>query len=193
MPCLPASRAGNLYSARNIGRPLGLTHDTVRGYTRLLETVFLVRTVPAWRPGIGSREVQTPKVYLVDSGLLASVLGANAGRIATDDQLTGKLLENFAAMEVARHLDWAETAATQYHYRDRHAEIDIVLEAHSGDLAALEVKASASSTARDWRPLANLRDARGASFRAGVLLYTGRQTIPLGDRLWAVPISGLWA
>jgi hypothetical protein len=28
---------------------------------------------------------------------------------------------------------------------------------------------------------------------AGVVLYTGAQTIPLGDRLWAVPLSGLWA
>ena len=188
-----ASRAGNLYSARTVAKALGLTHDTVRGYTRLLETVFLVRTVPAWRPGIGSREVQTPKVYLVDSGLLANVLGADADRIATDDQVTGKLLENFVAMEVARHLDWAETPATQYHYRDREDEIDIVLEASSGDIAALEVKASASPTTRDWRVLAKLRDARGPAFRAGVLLYTGQQTIPLGDRLWAVPIAGLWA
>jgi hypothetical protein len=28
---------------------------------------------------------------------------------------------------------------------------------------------------------------------AGVVLDTGAQTIPLGDRLWAVPLSGLWA
>ncbi len=190
---LLASRAGNLYSARTVGKALGLTHDTVRGYTRLLETVFLVRTVPAWRPGIGSREIQTPKVYLPDSGLLANILGADADRIATDDQVTGKLLENFVAMEVARHLDWAETPATQYHYRHRDEEIDIVLEASSGDIAAVEVKSSASPSARDWRALAKLRDARGSTFRAGVLLYTGQQTIPLGDRLWAVPISGLWA
>jgi predicted AAA+ superfamily ATPase len=190
---LLASRAGNIYSARNVAKVLGLTHDTVRVYTRLLETVFIVRTVPAWRPGIGSREIQTPKVYLVDSGLLANVLGADVGRVANDDQLTGKLLENFVAMEVARHLDWAETPATQFHYRDRNAEIDIVLEANSGDIAAIEVKASATPNAQDWRALAKLRDARGSAFRAGVLLYTGERTIPLGDRLWAVPVSGLWS
>jgi predicted AAA+ superfamily ATPase len=26
-----------------------------------------------------------------------------------------------------------------------------------------------------------------------VVLYTGRQTVPLSDRIWAVPISELWA
>ena len=31
------------------------------------------------------------------------------------------------------------------------------------------------------------------SFKAGVVIYAGEQTIPLGDRLWAVPYSGLWA
>lgn len=38
-----------------------------------------------------------------------------------------------------------------------------------------------------------LREGSAGRFQAGVVLYTGAQTIPLGERLWAVPISGLWA
>lgn len=38
-----------------------------------------------------------------------------------------------------------------------------------------------------------LRDARGAGFRCGFLVYTGEDTVPLGDRLFAVPLSGLWS
>jgi hypothetical protein len=188
---LIGSRAANIYSARNVAKALGLTHDTVRSYTRLLETVFVVRMVPAWRPGLGSREIHAPKAYMVDSGLLASLLGADGHRVGSDDQLTGKLLENFVAMEVARQLDWAETPATQHHYRNRAGEIDIVLEAASGDIVAVEVKAGATPSAAEVGAMTRLREARGASFRAGVVIYAGEQTIPLGDRLWAVPISGL--
>ena len=56
------------------------------------------------------------------------------------DQVTGKLYENFVAMEIARLLDWAETSATQYHYRDRSSgdEIDIVLPEVTARVAALE-------------------------------------------------------
>ena len=190
---LLASRSGNIHVTSNVAVALGMTRDTVQAYTRLLETVFLVRSVPAWRPGIGGREIHAPKVHMVDSGLLAAVLGADEQRIATDDQLTGRLLESFVAMEVARHVDWADTPATQYHYRDRRDEVDIVLEASSGDIAAIEVKASATVGPRDWRVLAKLRDARGDAFRCGVVLYTGAQTLPLSDRIWAVPFSGLWA
>jgi hypothetical protein len=38
-----------------------------------------------------------------------------------------------------------------------------------------------------------LRIATGARFKAGVVVCTGPRTTPLGDRLWALPISGLWA
>jgi hypothetical protein len=41
-----------------------------------------VHIVPAWRPGLRSRELQTPKLYLTDTGLLAQQLGVNAQRIA---------------------------------------------------------------------------------------------------------------
>jgi uncharacterized protein len=36
------------------------------------------------------------------------------------------------------------------------------------------------------------RDERGEAFRAGFLLCAGERTLPLGDRLWAVPIGALW-
>ena len=76
--------------------------DTVKAYVGLLEQLFFVRRLQAWRPGFGARESSTPKVYLVDSGLLANLLGADQTWIAMDDQVTGKILENFVAMEVAQ-------------------------------------------------------------------------------------------
>jgi uncharacterized protein len=83
---LLASQAANILSYRSVAAKLDLNHETVREYVGLLQTVFLVRLLPAWRPGIGAREVQTPKAYLSDSGLLAYLLGADEDRIATDDQ-----------------------------------------------------------------------------------------------------------
>lgn len=189
---LLAGRSAGLFAARNVASELGLAFETVQSYTRLLETVFLVKRIPAWRPGLANREIHTPKLYLCDTGLLAALVGADEERIARDERVTGPLLETFAVMEVAKHVDWADTSATQYHYRHREEEIDIVLEASSGELAAVEVKASATVGRSDWRPMTKLRDARSDLFRAGIVLYTGEQTLPLSDRIWAVPIGGLW-
>ncbi len=85
-------------------------------------------------------------------------------------------------------------APRQYHYRDRDGrEVDIVLERRDGTIAGVEVKSAASASPSDFRGLRHLRDRLGDRFKAGVLLSTGPNTVPFGDRLAAVPLGGLWA
>lgn len=55
----------------------------------------------------------------------------------------------------------------------------------------MKARATVSQNESHW--LRRLRDARGSQFKAGIVIYSGAQTIPLGDRLWAVPYAGLWA
>jgi uncharacterized protein len=190
---LLAATSGRLLDYRKLARDLQISDKTVSAYIELLRTIFLVHVVPAWRPGLRSRELHTPKIYLTDTGLLAQQLGAGRQRIAEDDQLTGYALETFCGMEIVKHQSWAREDSTLRHYRVHDDEIDIVIEAQSGDLAAIEVKARASIREHDWRVLKKLRDSRLSRFKAGVILYTGGRTIPLGERIWAVPISGLWS
>jgi predicted AAA+ superfamily ATPase len=192
---LIAGQAANLFKAETMSNDLTISTKTVQAHTELLETVFLVRRVRAWRPNIGRREVSTPKIYIVDSGLLAHLLGADEGRARKDDQVTGRLFENFVAMEIARLLDWAETSATQYHYRDNSTgdEIDVVLESRAGAIVCVECKAAATVKSADYRAIARLRDARGDRFIAGVVIYAGAETRPLTENVWAVPVSALWA
>lgn len=190
---LLAAQAASVLSYHAVAARLQLHPDTVKGYTQLLETIFLVQRVPAWRPGLGARELHRPKLHVVDAGLLAHLLAADLARIAADDQVTGRLVECFVAMEVIKHADWAQTDMRVHHYRAGRDEVDLVLESRAGDVVAIEVKAGATLRERDWRTLAKLRDRAGERFRAGVVIHSGRQTIPIADRLWAVPISGLWA
>jgi hypothetical protein len=44
----------------------------------------------------------------------------------------------------------------------------------------------------DFRGLIHLRDSVGDRLAAGVVVYAGERTLPFGDRLWAVPLQGLW-
>ena len=190
---LIAAQSANEIVYRNLARKLDLTHETVKSYVELLEIVFLAVRLPAWRPGIGMREVRASKAYIVDSGLLAHLLGADKRRIGEDDQITGKVLESFVAMEMLRLTEWAETDTRLYHYRQGREEIDLILESRAGDVAAIEVKAAATVRPQDYAALVRLRDARGEHFKTGIVVYCGQQTVPLGDRIWAVPVSGLWA
>lgn len=107
-----AARAGNIVDHKKVAVRVGLDEKTVKAYTHLLELVFVVKTLPAWRPGITSREGKRPKVHVVDTGLLLFLLGADETRLRTDDQITGKAVENFVAMKIVKHRAWAETDHT---------------------------------------------------------------------------------
>ena len=190
---LLASQTANLFKADPIASKLGMDHKTVRSYVGLFRQMHLVHPLPGWRPGLGPRESTTPKMYISDVGLLCHLLGADARRLLADDQVKGKACETFVVNDMLKHASWADVETRAYHYQRRDEDVDLVLEDRAGDIACVEVKAASTLKARDWRWLAKLRDSRGSSFRAGVVVASVAQTTPLGERLWAVPYSALWA
>jgi hypothetical protein len=80
-----------------------------------------------------------------------------------------------------------------YHWQDRSgAEIDIVLEAADGRVAAIEVKTQQTAKPEWFRWLAHMRDAIADKFMIGITLYAGSDVLPFGDRIIAALISALW-
>lgn len=176
-----------------MGRDLGLDGNTVRAHVAILESLYLLRRIPAWHRNLGSRLIKSEKICVVDSGLLAHLLGANEQRVTNDGAIAGPMLESFVAMEVLRLADHCEQPILLSHYRDKQQrEVDVILERASGEIVGVEVKASSTPASGDFSGLRYLRDRLGDRFRRGLLLHPGGQTLPFGDRLAAVPISALW-
>lgn len=67
-----------------------------------------------------------------------------------------------------------------------------MLESRQGQVAGIEVKASATARSDDFRGLRLLADRLGDRFAGGVVAYTGNRAVPFGDRLAAVPLASLW-
>ncbi|MEY3813416.1 MAG: hypothetical protein RL495_1363, partial [Verrucomicrobiota bacterium] len=71
-------------------------------------------------------------------------------------------------------------------------EVDIVIEDDTRGVVGIEVKAAATVTPKDFKGLRMLAEATGKRFRGGIVLYDGKAALPLGERLWAAPLSSLW-
>ena len=109
------------------------------------------------------------------------------------DAPTGQLVETFALMEIRKLIGSSATAPSMYHYRDRQGlEVDCVLEGPGGLLVGIEIKAGSSVGSSDFKGLRFLADRFGARLAAGIVLYTGRDTVRFGPRLAAVPMAALW-
>ncbi len=190
---LLAARSGQLLVVNAVGSEVRLPASTVQRYLGLLEEVFLIKRIPAWSRNVSARAVGTPKLAFVDSGIAANLLGADARSLLRPDGSFGPLLEGFVLMELARQLTWSRQRAELFHYRTKDkAEVDAVLENRQGRVVGIEIKASSTVAAGDFRGLRHLAERIGSDFIAGIVFYTGRQTLPFGPRLRAVPVSALW-
>ncbi len=191
---LLATRAAGLLNVADVSRSLGMPLSTVKRYLAVLEAIMLVEPISAWSANLGRRLVRAPKVGLVDSGLVAHLQGMTAERLLEDPDRLGPLLEAFVIEELRRQMSLRMPAPGLFHYRDGSGnEVDAVLEQRDGTIVGVEVKASATVTPGDTRGLRALRSATGDRFVRGIVLYTGEEIVPLGERLVAVPISALWS
>lgn len=190
---LLAARSAQPLVGNALSNDLQLSARTVHRYLALLDEVFLVKRVPAWSRNISSRAVGTPKLAFVDSGVAANLLGVDARSLTRPGAPFGQLLEAFVLMELARQLTWARHRVELFHYRTKDGtEVDAVLEDRRGRVVGIEVKASSTVRAEDFRGLRHLAERLGDDLVAGYVLYTGGQTLPFGPRLRAVPVGALW-
>jgi uncharacterized protein len=181
-----AARVTGLLELSGLSGDTKLQRDTAGRYLTLLELLFLLRRAPAWSTNLGQRLIKAPKLWIPDSGLACQLVGYDERRFETDD-------ENFVAAELTKQATWSDADVRLFHLRTAGGrEVDILLEARDGAVAGVECKLTASVRERDFSGLSYLRERLGDRFRAGVVIHTGADALPFGDRLWAVPVSALW-
>lgn len=189
-----ALNTAGLPSKSTLAEAAGSDHRTVQRHLDLLEEVGIVERVPAWTSNRLSRLVKLPKTYITDPGLAAHLMGLNADAVARHGDARGRLMESFALAQLRPLLAIGPQRATAHHLRDTSGrrEIDLLLESPSGDIVAIEVKSTAVVQRADARHLEWFRDTHPDRFRSGILFHTGAVTVPLSDRIWAMPISAMW-
>ncbi len=191
---LLSTRSASLLNFAEISRSSGLPQTTLKRYFSLLETLFLVYRLPAWERNLGKRLVKAPKVFLPDSGLLAHLVELSPERLTIEAGLPGSLVETFVLGEILKHLAFSERQLTLWHYRTQsNTEVDFILENRLGKLTGIEVKASYNVGNKDFNGLRHLKETEPQFFQRGIVLYSGREIVPFGADLFAVPLSMWWA
>lgn len=193
---LLAARSGGQLNLAELSRSTRLPQTTLRRYFALLQTLFLVHLVPAWARNPGKRLVKTPKVFVPDTGLLCLLTHLAESRVAAGAApgLPGGLVETYVAAQLQQHLAFSSRGLTLWHYRTQAGvEVDFLLEDRAGRLTGIEVKASASVDASDFKGLRHLQDSQPQAFQRGIVLYGGRERVAFSERLMAVPLSWWWS
>lgn len=191
-----AARSGSVTNVSEMLADIGLPRTTGHRYLDLLRRLYLVHELPAWGRNLARASVRSPKLVVTDTGVLCHLLHMDADRFAHDDRLRpgpGPAFETFVTTELLKAITWSRESVRAHHWRDRGGrEVDVLLERRDGAIVGVETKLGSTVRPADARHLAHLRDHTGQDFRAGIVVHTGPDTVPLGDRLWGVPVEALW-
>lgn len=188
------ARSSNELVISGLARELSSSSDLVEHYLQTLSALYLIRLLPAWSISETNRAKKRPVGHILDTAVAAHLLGETAETLAEiSNPWFGPLLESFVVAEIAKQASWGSSRTRLSHFRDRRQrEVDLVIE-RGRKVAAIEVKATATSRLRDCRHLEYLRDKTGERFSKGILLHTGETSHQLSDRIYAEPVSALWS
>ncbi len=169
-------------------------------YVEILKRLRVVDDIEAWLPSQNflNRISQSPKHFLVDPALAASLLGiSSASLVSGDDSLGsyqgspifGRLFENLVAL----HL---QTFAINNRLKVRHLrtgngehEVDFILEQPDGRFIAVEAKLNGVVTDSDQKHLMWLKDKVGDQMIDAVVINTGQYAYRTKQGVAAVPLA----
>lgn len=179
----------------DIGSGLSIKRPTVEAYLGALEALFLIDRIPAWTRGDYDRVGKKDKLFMADSGLMASILNWRPEEVAQNSDRIGKLIETFVYNQLAALIDLNDDYRL-FHYRDREKrEIDFLIERETdGAILAIEVKSALSVKGDDFQHIRWFAEnmTGGRSF-SGIVLYSGSEVFSFGNGMKAIPMSAMWA
>ncbi len=157
---LAAGRTGQLLNLASLAQETGIAQSTARAWLAVLEASYIVHLLRPHHRNWGKRLVKMPKLYFLDSGLAASLLGIQTPAQLAPHPLRGALFETFIVAEYLKARFNAGFPANLYFWRDNVGlEVDLLLEEAAG-LRPVEIKSGATVTEeffkglRKWQALA---------------------------------------
>lgn len=176
------------------------TRATVLAYRDVLERLWLLDSVPGWRPSRNhlARLTESPKHHLADPALAARLLGiderALMGRPTTgervrDGALFGQLFESLVTLSVRVYAQGAEARVRHLRTYDGRREVDLIVESDDQRVLAIETKLSGEVTDDDVVHLQWLREHLGRDLLDAIVVTTGKQAYRRPDGVAVVPAA----
>ncbi|GDX52430.1 ATPase [Bacteroidota bacterium] len=129
-----------LLNIEDLGRSLDVSATTVRRYLDYLEGAFIIHRLPPYHVNMKKRLVKTPKIYILDSGLVHRLLNIDSTKELISSPYVGASWEGYVMSQIY----YAKSEKlTLYFYRTHdNAECDLVITKGHLVKACVEIKYS---------------------------------------------------
>lgn len=189
MKCL-AARTGELYNAEAVSRDVGLSLKTIQEWTSILESSGIIKFIHPYANNITNRNIKTPKIYFMDTGLVCYLVGWTNENVAMNGAMSGALFETFIVSEVIKsYYNAGHDIDKIYFYRDKDKkEIDLVIEKDE-TLYPIEIKKTAHPTIEMAKSFGVLSKINGKNVGHGCIICQCEKKFELSDDVTALPVE----
>lgn len=176
---------GQVWNASEFARSFGVADTTIRHYLEILTSALMVRQLLPWYENLSKRQVKSPKIYLIDSGLVHTLLGITTREQLESHPRLGASWEGFVIEQLIRRLG---VEPEMCYFWATHSGVDLDLLIVRGQKRfGFEIKRTTTPVVtRSMRQaLADLNLERLD------IIHAGENTFPLADKIRAVAFSRL--
>lgn len=173
---LCAGRTGQLLNLANLAQETGVAQSTARAWLSVLEASYIVFLLPPHHRNLGKRVVKMPKLYFLDTGLAASLMGIQTPVQLAIHPLRGALFETLIVAEFLKARFNEGFPSNLFFWRDNVGlEVDLLLDEPDG-LHPVEIKSSATVTDDLLKGLRKWLTVAGDVARMPRLIYAGPES-----------------
>lgn len=174
---------GQIWTASDIARSMGISEPTVRRYLDTLTQTLMIRQLQPWHENLSKRQVKSPKIYFRDTGLLHALIDVQTlPQLLTHPQ-SGASWEGFALEQVLRI---AKPDEAYFWATHASAELDLLLMKGNQRIGVEFKRADAPKITPSMRIAGN-----DLKLDKLYVVYPGPHRYPMGEGIEAVPLSAL--
>ncbi|MDP3478647.1 MAG: DUF4143 domain-containing protein [Desulfoprunum sp.] len=176
-----AARTGQLLNLSSLSSDCGITHNTATAWISVLEASYIVFLLRPHFNNFNKRLVKTPKLYFLDTGLAAWLLGIREREQLSFHAQRGALFENLVVTECIKGRFNRGQQADLYFRRDsKGLEVDLLLD-DGISLKPVEIKSGQTIVPDFLVSLKKWCELSGNPDRPAALVYGGDRELTNGN------------
>ncbi|MFH1198967.1 MAG: ATP-binding protein [Candidatus Omnitrophota bacterium] len=185
---LLAARATQLLNMASLAQEIGVSLNTVKSWVSLLEKTFQIYILRPYHSNLNKREIKTPKVYFLDTGLLCYLTQWQDSATALAGPMAGAIFENWVVSELIKSYWHRAKEAPFYFYRTKEGiEIDLFC-VEANKIIASEIKLSATPNIGSIQNLARLVSKK-INIKEEWVFSQSEAMLPLTSKITVFPAS----
>lgn len=176
---LCALRSGELLNMASLASDCGISANTAREWVSILEASHIVRLLRPYSSNRTKRLAKTPKLYLMDTGLMCFLCGLESPGDLRTSGMIGQVFETSVFGELVKRVQARHRVPQLSFWRDSHKqEIDLLVEKGPRVVRAIECKASTTYNSRFFDTLDKVgREDLGLGPEALAVVYGGDEAL----------------